>query len=356
MAMATTNESQPKEVTKIERERWLAPAGDDLLKMLKFSQGAIKSALPRHMTPERMIRVAMTAATRNPDLLQCTGVSLIAAVIQASQLGLECDGILGQAYLVPFNNKIKSKSGGQDQWRKEAMLIPGYKGLIKLARNSGELATIQDRCVYEGDDFIFSFGLNPQLEHTPREKSETITHAWASAMLKDGAKQFEVMTIKEIEAIRKRSKSADRGPWVTDFAMMCRKTVIKRLCRLLPLSIELQTALALDDRHEAGKSQMAANFQLLPEDVRESLPAPEPETDENESEAKPIMPQAKGEATAEVSDFTKVAYNRGDTLGFTSDQMNKQAMKMFKKPVAKIDSEDQIDKLLGALQASELPA
>lgn len=212
--------------------------------MLQQSKQQIALALPKHLSADRMLRISMTSIRRTPQLMTCTPQSLLGAVIQAAQLGLEPDGVLGMAYLVPFKD--------------ECQLIIGYKGLIDLARRSGQLSTIFARVVYSQDVFEYAYGLNDRLEHIPSNKSVDpgeITAAYAVAKLKDGATQFEVMTRPEIDAIRKRSKAGESGPWVTDFPEMAKKTVLRRLCKMLPASVELQRAVALDERADVGLSQ-----------------------------------------------------------------------------------------------------
>lgn len=209
----------------------------------------IKLALPRHMTAERMLRVALTAAQRTPDLLDCDQLSFVGAVVQASQLGLEPDGILGHAYLIPFfNNKTR---------RKEVQLIAGYRGLIDLARRSGAVSSISAHIVYPKDAFEFSFGLDEKLTHTPTMEDEPgdPVCAYAIARFKDGGYAFDVMPVAEIEQIRNSSKAGQSGPWQSHWSEMARKTVIRRLCKYLPLSPELQKAVALDEAADAGIPQ-----------------------------------------------------------------------------------------------------
>ena len=211
--------------------------------MLERSRGQMAAALPRHMSADRMLRLTMTSIQRTPALLDCEPRSLIGAVIQAAQLGLEPDGVLGQAYLVPYGNQVQ--------------FIPGYRGLIGLARRSGQISTIEARVVHQKDAFTYSFGLKPVLEHVPTTEVEPgeVVAAYAIAHLKDGAYQFDVMLKREVDAIRTRSKAGRSGPWVTDYEEMAKKTVLKRLCKLLPASVELATAVALDDRAEVGLPQ-----------------------------------------------------------------------------------------------------
>ena len=151
---------------------------------------------------------------------------------------------LGRAYILPFwNGKTK---------RREATFIIGYKGMIDLARRSGELRTIHAQAVYQGDEFDFwedeggqhfTYRPNRNAPHTP----DMLTDVYVTAKLKDGGFVFEHMTKEEVDAIRKRSKSADNGPWVTDYEAMALKTVIRRASRYLPMSTEAKQAIAADE-------------------------------------------------------------------------------------------------------------
>lgn len=216
--------------------------------LIERSRSQIVAALPRHMTAERMMRVCNTAVQRTPKLLDCEPRSLIGAIVQASQLGLEPDGTLGHAYLIPFNNR---KSG-----KVECQFIPGYKGLIELARRSSQISTIYAQCVFANDAWDFQFGLEPQLRHTPtsEEPGEMIA-VYAVARLRDGGAQFEWMWKRQVDAIRKSSRAANDGPWVTHYEEMAKKTALRRLCKLLPTSPELARAVALDEQAEASVPQ-----------------------------------------------------------------------------------------------------
>ena len=222
----------------------------------------IATALPRHLTADRMLRVAMTSIQSNPKLLEADQRSLLAAIIMASQLGLEPDGALGHAALIPYGSQVQFQ--------------PMYKGLLALVRRSGELSTIEARAVYARDHFKFHYGIAPVLEHEPfdpgpgaadPEQYQTaddyhrVVHpgaliaAYAIARLKDGGIQWDVMRRHEIDAIRRSSKAANSGPWVTHYDEMAKKTVLKRLCKLLPMSIEAARAIELDDKAEVGIPQ-----------------------------------------------------------------------------------------------------
>jgi recombination protein RecT len=206
------------------------------------AMSAIATALPEHLNPQKMARVVITAVTRTPKLLECRPETVMNAVIEASQLGLMVDGVLGHGYLVPYKTTC--------------VFIPGYKGLLDLARRSGEIAWVNARVVYQNDEFDFGFGMEPRLNHTParslgKEPGPMIA-AYGIAKYKDGEFHFEVMYKDDIEAIRKRSRAGNDGPWVTDYEEMARKTVIRRLCKYLPMNPEYQQLVARDEYHEAG--------------------------------------------------------------------------------------------------------
>ena len=223
-------------------------------------QAQIKMALPRHMTAERLARIATTEMRKVPKLGQCDPMSFLGAVMQCAQLGLEPGGALGHAYILPFDKR--EKRGGQ--WVTvsiEARVIIGYRGMIDLARRSGQIVSIEARAVYDGDKFDCVLGLDSSISHVPdwenanRADPAHLRFVYAVAKLKDGGLQFDIMSRAEIDGIRARSKSKDNGPWVTDYAAMGLKSVVRRLFKFLPVSIEMQTAVGLDEQAEVGISQ-----------------------------------------------------------------------------------------------------
>jgi recombination protein RecT len=210
----------------------------------------LMAALPAHIKAERMIRVALSAVRRNPKLLQCDIRSLLGAVLQSAQLGLECDGLLGEAYLVPFG--------------KEVTLIPGYRGLLKIARQSALISTVSARVVYANDKFDYEYGLHERLHHVPSRDPDWggLIYVYAVAHMKDGGWQFEVMSLGEVERIRDNSQGYQASqkfkfpsPWTSHFPEMAKKTVLRRLCKMLPGSIELQRAVMMDEHADAGVGQ-----------------------------------------------------------------------------------------------------
>lgn len=214
-------------------------------------QPQIANALPNHLTAERFIRVALTAMSRNADLLVCDQRSVIGSLVQAAELGLEVNTPLGHAYLIPYwNSKTK---------RKEAQLQIGYRGFIALARRSGDISTIAAEVVYENDHFDIELGTNRGIKHKPNlnpANRGTKIGVYATVQFKDGTIDFEYMTAEQVAAVQSRSKSGESGPWKTDEEEMWRKTPIRRLSKRLPLAIEdadlLTKAAAIDEYNDKG--------------------------------------------------------------------------------------------------------
>jgi recombination protein RecT len=248
--------SQHPQTGEHDARKGLVLARDaDLKSMLEKRRAAIQDALPRHLTPERLIKVAQVAVSRVPLLQQCTALSLCQCVLQAAQLGLDCSGVLGSAYMVPFYNK---KIGAY-----EAQFIPGYRGLVDLARRSGNIDDIYAQVVYDADEFDIQYGSEPKITHRPSYAAERsddrIIGAYMVAWVKGaGRPHIEFMTRGELEAVRDSSKGAfDRdgkptGPWRDWFGEMCRKTVVRRGVKMLPMSVELAAALEADNASNMG--------------------------------------------------------------------------------------------------------
>lgn len=220
-----------------------------LTTLLTTYKSEIARALPRHCTPDRMLRIALTSARKNPELFECTPESFMGAVIQSAQLGLEPDTPLGHAYLIPYRN---SKTN-----QKEVNFMPGYRGFMDLVYRTTAHPILLPAAAYEGDTFEYELGLTPKLVHIPkpRDHEPRLTYAYCTASFADGRKEFMVMSRLEIEKCRNRSKATKFSPWQTDYEAMALKTVIRRFVKYLPMSAELQTAVGLDDLAEAGTPQ-----------------------------------------------------------------------------------------------------
>ena len=216
----------------------------------------IAKVLPKHLSVDRVARIAMTTIQKNPKLAECDIKSLLGAVMAASQVGLEVDDILGQAYLVPFWNSKERRFNAQ--------LQIGYKGFLDLARRSGQVVNIVSQVVYQNDEFDFEYGFDEKLKHKPATSNRgTAVYAYAYANLKDGGRVFEVLTLDDIEKARmssssqkdfntKKTSTTPIGIWAEHYEAMARKTAIRRLAKYLPLSVELLRATALDENADSS--------------------------------------------------------------------------------------------------------
>lgn len=224
-----------------------APAGKPtVFDLITRQKNQIELALPRHLDTDRFTRIAITCIRTTPKLAECDAISLVGALMVSAQLGLEPGGPLGQAFLVPrWNNKTKTY---------DATFQLGYKGIIELARRSGQLMSIEAHEVCENDEFSYSYGLDDHLRHQPLLRGERgAPYAYyAIAKFKDGGHAFVVMSLEDIEGRKARSSSQKDGkfygPWTTDYDAMARKTCIRALAPYLPLSPELERAIRGDER------------------------------------------------------------------------------------------------------------
>lgn len=233
--------------------------------LIQKSVSELGKALPACMSAERLVRIALTTLRLNPSLAECTPQSFLGALFQSAQLGLE-PNVEGQCYLIPYSN---SKKTG-DEWvkTKEVQFQIGYKGYIELFYRHEKAACIDMHTVYENDAFEYSYGTNPYLKHCPvlKDRGEVIAY-YAVATLKNGGSVFKVMSkdecinhgqthskcyiTKEWDDSSKTYKKVTphfepSSPWAKDVNAMCKKTVLIQLMKLLPKSVELQKALAMD--------------------------------------------------------------------------------------------------------------
>ena len=238
-----------------------AAARKDVKSLLEgpLFRAEIAKVLPRHMTADRMIRVALTATMKTPKLLQCTADSLTRCMLDCSSLGLEPDG--RRAHLIPFEDKRNNVT--------ICTLIIDYKGLVELAMRSGLVSYLYADVVREGDLFDFSLGeikrhvpwFLRRDEEKPVEAGQDIA-VYAYARMSNGASAVAVMSVDEVYSIRDNSQGWqafkkgftkknpwDPSDWVSEQEMK-KKTALRRLCKMMPLSPEFRDAVEKDDASE----------------------------------------------------------------------------------------------------------
>lgn len=241
-----------------------------LISILNKAKDQIEAALPKHLNPDRMLRIAMTEVRKNPKLAQCDPLSFLGAVIQSAQVGLEIGSGLDQCYIIPYGNEVQFQLG--------------YKGMIELSRRSGEVSHVNAFNVGEGDEFEYGFDLAQGGEQLiwkadkngdVRDQTNT-THTVAHAKFKDGEITFDVMTNAEVEKVRSMGKAKNSPAWKDSWGEMAKKTAIKRLWKKLPKSAEVARAIELDNQAEIGKAQdlkVIATEAGINEDVFEVAPS-----------------------------------------------------------------------------------
>jgi recombination protein RecT len=281
---------------------------DQVKSMLASKAAAFENALPatarKYLTGDRIVKIVGAAMSRSKYLMECTNDSILRAVMDASQLGLEIGGPLQQAHLVPYKNKHTGK--------REAQCIVGYGGYITLARRSGDIANVVANVVYEQDEFEppdLASGARPV--HKPYMKGDRGDWycAYCVATFKDGTIQVEFMTKDDIMKVKARSR-ASSGPWITDEEQMARKTVIRRARKFWPLSSEdmrmLSMAAELEARAEAGEKTddvIDVDFEEMKpkaDELAETLAAEEPPEPEQDAPSEPeeapgVHPPKEGE-------------------------------------------------------------
>lgn len=213
----------------------------DIADMIKVMEPQIKRALPEVITVERFTRMALSALNTTPKLRECTQISFLAALMNAAQLGLEPNTPLGQAYLIPYNNKGTL----------ECQFQIGYKGLIDLGYRNPNMQIISAQEVYENDEFIYELGLNPKLIHKPALKDRgEVKLFYGLFKLTNGGFGFEVMSKSDIDKYAKeysKSFESSYSPWTTNYNSMAKKTVIKQALKYAPLQADIRRILSTDE-------------------------------------------------------------------------------------------------------------
>lgn len=244
--MAANTEEMKKEIVA-KAEGTAVTKGKKLKKsmsiadLIKAMEPEIKKALPEVITTERFTRMALSALNTTPKLGECTQVSFLSALMNAAQLGLEPNTPLGQAYLIPYNNKGTL----------ECQFQIGYKGLIDLSYRNPQMQMIQAQAVYEKDEFVYELGLNPRLEHRPamHDRGE-VRMFYGLFRLVNGGFGFEVMSKEDMDNYAKEySKGFDSSfsPWKNNYIGMAKKTVIKQALKYAPLRTDFRKALSTDE-------------------------------------------------------------------------------------------------------------
>jgi len=236
--------------------------------MIQNSVKEIERALPSHLNADRIVRIALTSIRLNPDLAKCTPESFLGSLFVLAQIGIE--PIAGRAYLLPFNNK--RKIGSEWTTTKEVQAIIGYKGLIELFYRNDAALSIDTQAVYANDDFNYEYGTDSFLKHKPTMKERgAVIGYYAVAKMRGGASVFKYMSKDECmlhgrnhsKTFNKKSNEfSSYSPWAKEPDAMCKKTVLIQLSKLLPLSVEIQRAINVDETSRHFRSGIKDTLDL----------------------------------------------------------------------------------------------
>lgn len=223
--------------TQTQIQKATPPSYDSIKAALERMAPQMAEVVPRHLSAEKMLKVALGSIKKDSKLLECSISSLLACVMEATKLGLSIGGILGEAHLVPFS--------------KEATLIIGYRGFVSLMRRGGDISTVRAVVVFEKDHFRYTEGLSPTIEHEPSlaEDRGALKHVYAVAKWKDSDDcQFVVLGKQAVMKARAVSKKQEL--WDQHTEAYWQKTAIRRLAKLAPLEVEVAEAIERDDSRE----------------------------------------------------------------------------------------------------------
>lgn len=302
-----SNNTQQTAITKVQQ-----PTDVTVRDMLARNLKSIEAVLPKHLTPARLSRIIVNCIAQSPDLQKCSVTSLYKAALAAAETGLEPGGVRGEAYLVPYKT--------------EAQFIIGYRGLRKLALQSGYIASIYAEAVHANDEFEFTTGLQIKLHHKPALEGEPgpLRLVYAVAKFKDPTVDpvVVVMTKAQVDAVRARSRAtSEKSPWNTDYEEMAKKTAIRRIAKSVPLSADdasdrFEKAIDIDNKDfDVSTSVLASTTAPPPQaqlasNTTVEVPTPErqfTETDAAHEEAAPRDPAPAIEAAQQLVDVAQQA-------------------------------------------------
>lgn len=270
-----------------QREQSLTTQFGNFLERLKPQ---LALALPKHLSSDRMARLALTQFSTNKDLQQCSTNSIAASIMTAAQLGLE-PGVNGQGYLIPYKGTCT--------------FVPGWKGLVDLVARSGR-ATVWTGVVRDGDEFDYQLGDSPFCKHKPGDSDEDapFTHVYAIGRVRDAALPvIEVWSIaKVIKHLNKYNKVGGKHYALKDdnnFEMYARKIALMQVLKYMPSSIELSNAIAASHAAEEGRGVTIENGIVL--ETGEALPTDDAPHANGTQDGKKELPECTPEQFAELA-------------------------------------------------------
>lgn len=299
---------------------------ENLIKLLEKPEmiNSLKAIAGKYMTAERINKLMILAASRQPKLYNCTPRSFLDACIKSAELGLDFGGATGQAYLVPFKNGNLTNKYGYDVY--DCSFIPGYQGLTELVYRAGTATYVDAQLVYAKDKFKYNLGTDPFVVFEPCLDDDRggVKCAFAIVRLKDSQfPKIEIMSKKQLLDIKARSKAKDSGPWQTDEPEMMRKTVLRRALKYIPKTPEIEEALDADNQLYDISLPAAAgeNRELGVNGLKKKIKSKEVE--------KPVAPH---KADVEITDETTAEMAKANDLRpkYLCDECNRLVIELIK--------------------------
>lgn len=297
------------EITKAEAK----PEGIRAMLSSDLYKKQFAMALPRHLSPDRFVRICLTAITRNPKLLDCTPASFMRCVMDLSAMGLEPDG--RKAHLIPYRDNRNNVT--------ECTLIVDYKGKVEMVRRDESVVDVQCLTICEHDECEWVNGsiihkINPKIDRG--EVVSTYTRIeWKNGSVSVG----EPFSKRDAENARRSSKSANNGPWVNNYVEMWKKSNVHRDSKMWPLSSEIQEAMSHEDSHFQADMKAVTGRIIVDDAPRIETPAPQafddlpssttpepitgPAPANDDAERKTLIAEIKATLADENSTITKFA-------------------------------------------------
>ncbi len=242
----------------------------------KDFQAKLAVSLPKHVDADRFTRMTITAIQGNPDLLNADKESLYLAILQCAQTGLSPDG--KKAALVVFNTNVGTKQN--PRWIKKVQCLPMIAGIID------KLAEVDIKCdssvVYANDEFEWEEGDVPYIKHKPAKLGTArgeIIGAYAILRVNGGEAYREVMDREQIERVRSQSRGESSLMWTKFYEEACRKTVLRRCAKRVPMKQEesvLRTLEADDAAFTFPQLSEPENQQAISQTPQQDAPQEQP--------------------------------------------------------------------------------
>ena len=314
----------------MSREKALTARNDKLTRLkglLEKAKPKFEEVLPRHMSVNRLTRTAAYVAATNPDLLNCTEVSFLNACMKAAQLGLEPTGEYGGGHFVRFGD--------------QCTFVPDYRGVLDVVRRTGKVDSVRAYVIHENDDYEVDYMANPPVQHRPmlvNDPGKPIAYYAIATLNGSTVPAFEIMRRDEVDAHRRKLRSGNSDAWASHFDRMALKTVLLRLCNLLPRSVEMM--LVAESSYQADVEVVSPSAVDIPAEVTEVIveppksrteealgrlkpapePAPEPEEAHQDNGKLPKMDELRAKADALGVDITDFGRKRTEIYKYLLDK------------------------------------